>query len=341
VGVRVPCSRLGAPADPAAPECEAEIRPAETAGASSGSRRVGAASWEVSCRASSALEVKVGLGHRRGVGFRRMIDLDRYLERIGLDGRPSPAAVQRAHTCSIPFESLDPWAGRPVSLELAAIEDKLVTRRQGGYCFEQNLLLRAALQQLGHDVELLLGRVRIGASPGEVRPRTHAALRVWWQDRPWLLDVGFGHGGPLEPLPLQVGGPHVQSGWSFRLIAGADADAIMLQAAHEDGWRDLYELPLKPVPGVDLETANWFTSTHPSSQFVRGPIVCLTRPDGGRVLLRGDGRDAEFLLVELTPTSRDTTPVSPQQLPAVLAQRFGLDPERVPQLPSALSASAR
>ena len=45
-----------------------------------------------------------------------MFDLDAYLERIGLNGRPSIAQVHRAHLTSIPFENLDPHQGLPVSL---------------------------------------------------------------------------------------------------------------------------------------------------------------------------------------------------------------------------------
>ncbi|MGA8364538.1 MAG: hypothetical protein WB709_08450 [Solirubrobacteraceae bacterium] len=36
-----------------------------------------------------------------------MLDLDAYLERIGLNGRPSIAQVHRARLTSIPFENLD------------------------------------------------------------------------------------------------------------------------------------------------------------------------------------------------------------------------------------------
>ncbi|HXV05271.1 MAG TPA: hypothetical protein VFP23_05140 [Solirubrobacterales bacterium] len=50
-----------------------------------------------------------------------MLDLDAYLERIGLDGRPSIAQVHRAQLTSIPFENLDPHQGLPVSLD---VEDR-------------------------------------------------------------------------------------------------------------------------------------------------------------------------------------------------------------------------
>src|SRR2546423_1768964 len=107
-----------------------------------------------------------------------MFDLDAYLARIGLRGRPTIREVHRAHLTSIPFENLDPYCGIPVSLALDDLARKLVSRRRGGYCFEQNLLLKAALEALGAQVDLLLARVRAGAAPGVTRPRTHLVLRV-------------------------------------------------------------------------------------------------------------------------------------------------------------------
>src|SRR5919201_4472917 len=107
-----------------------------------------------------------------------MLDLEAYLARIGVRGRPGLAELHRAHVTSIPFENLDPRRGIPVSLETEDLERKLVHRRRGGYCFEQNLLLKAALEALGAEVEMLLARVRVGRPPGTPRPRTHLVLRV-------------------------------------------------------------------------------------------------------------------------------------------------------------------
>jgi len=109
-----------------------------------------------------------------------MLDFGAYLERIGLagDARPSLHAIHRAHATAIPFENLDPHRGIPVSLEQADLERKLVAERRGGYCFEHNLLLASALEHLGLEVEPMLARVRRGAPPGTVRPRSHLVLRV-------------------------------------------------------------------------------------------------------------------------------------------------------------------
>ena len=102
----------------------------------------------------------------------RMIDLAAYLERIGFNGAATLGAVHRAHATSIPFENLDPWSGRAVSLDLVDVERKLVREGQGGYCFEHNLLLQAGLQQLGFGVDLLLARARTGGVAGS-SPASH------------------------------------------------------------------------------------------------------------------------------------------------------------------------
>jgi N-hydroxyarylamine O-acetyltransferase len=160
------------------------------------------------------------------------MDLDAYLERIGLQGRPSLAEVHRAHVTSIPFENLDPHGGKAVSLQPADLEAKMVRGRRGGYCFEQNLLLAEAYREMGVEVDLMLARVLYRAEPGLVRPRTHLVLRVTDAGESWLADAGFGNGTLLEPLPFHPGAEANQAGWSMRLTA--TDEKLVLQRV-EDG----------------------------------------------------------------------------------------------------------
>jgi N-hydroxyarylamine O-acetyltransferase len=247
-----------------------------------------------------------------------MFDLNAYLARIGLNGRPGLAQVHRAHATSIPFENLDPQRGVTVSLASEDLERKLVTQRRGGYCFEQNLLLKTALEALGAEVDLLLARVRLGAG-GSTRPRSHLVLRVHAEDASWHADVGFGYGTPLEPLPFGPGAEHEQSGWRFRVVE--DEPELVLQAAQGEEWVDLYGFAPQPVPPIDVETSNWWTSTHPRSPFVSGLIVALQADDGTRTSLSDRG---ELALTEQTPVGRSVTPVTRDAVPELLATRFGL-----------------
>jgi N-hydroxyarylamine O-acetyltransferase len=252
-----------------------------------------------------------------------MLDLDAYLTRIGLGSLPEPpglAEVHRAHVAAIPFENLDPRRGVPVSLEPADLEDKLVRRRRGGYCFEQNLLLKAALDARGAEVDLFLARVRLGRPAGTPRPRTHLVLRVRADGRDWHADVGFGRGTLLEPIPFGTGGPYEQSGWRYRVIQ--DGPELVLQTGQDAGWVDLYGFVPEPVPFIDVETSNWFTCTHPRSPFVTGLIVAAQRPDGTRVTLS----DWEGLsLTEESPAGASVRPVQEGEVAELIAGRFGLD----------------
>lgn len=249
-----------------------------------------------------------------------MFDLDAYLERIGLQGEPSIADLHRAHVASIPFENLDPHRGIPPSLELDALADKLVARRRGGYCFEQNLLLGAALEELGAGVEPMLARVRVGAPPGSVRPRSHLVLRVRSGGASWHADVGFGAGTLTEPIPFGPDGAHEQAGWRFRVVQ--DGDELVLQAADGEVWRDLYGFVPQPVPLVDIETSNWFTGTHPRSPFVTGLVASIQDQDGGRTMLSDWSELA--LTVHRPGAEPIITPVERDEIPGLLDEHFGL-----------------
>jgi N-hydroxyarylamine O-acetyltransferase len=115
------------------------------------------------------------------------IDLDAYFERIGYDGERAPTlatlrAIHARHATMIPFENLSPLLRQPVRLDLASLQDKLLHQGRGGYCFEQNLLLRAVLLALGFQVRGLAARVRWNV-PDEVvtaslRPSGAAPARL-------------------------------------------------------------------------------------------------------------------------------------------------------------------
>jgi N-hydroxyarylamine O-acetyltransferase len=248
-----------------------------------------------------------------------MFDLDAYLQRIGLEGRPELAELHRAHVASIPFENLDPHDGLPVSLELEDLQRKLVHERRGGYCFEQNLLFKAALEALGIQVDAMLARVKRGAPAGVVRPRSHLVLRVHLDGERWLADVGLGLGTLLAPLPFDPGDVHEQSGWRFHLVT--DQHEHVLQTQTGDGWIDMYGFLPQPVPMIDIEVANWFTSTHPRSPFVTGLIVSTQTRDGLRTSLSNWD---ELALTEQTPHDSVVTPLSPEEIPQLLESRFGL-----------------
>lgn len=212
--------------------------------------------------------------------------LERYTRRIGYLGPLEPTesvlrALHRAHVERIPFENLAPRFGHPVPLDLPSLVAKLVDGSRGGYCFEHNGLFAAVLETLGYGVTRLAARVQ-GSGPGPL-PRTHALLAVEAGGRRWLADTGFGGRGLLEPLPLEEGAEVRVGPWCHRLECRDGLWTLLdLEPA---GWQALYSFDLQPQLPVDLELANWYTSTHPDSLFRR--VLVAQRVTGeSRVTLR-------------------------------------------------------
>ena len=91
------------------------------------------------------------------------ININAYLNRIAYHGPIDVSietlrALHTAHALAVPFENLDIHLGRPILLDEAAIFDKIVTRRRGGYCFEMNYFTSTS-------PEVLFTQVRICTKP--------------------------------------------------------------------------------------------------------------------------------------------------------------------------------
>jgi N-hydroxyarylamine O-acetyltransferase len=272
-----------------------------------------------------------GSGSRDSPSGDGELDLDAYLARIGLSGRPALAELHRAHVIAIPFENLDPLRGVPISIQLHDIERKLVFGGRGGYCFEHNLLFGAALRALGMDVEPMLARV--GPHEDPLCSLTHLLLRVRDGGALWHADVGFGAGTLLEPIPFGPGASVEQAGRRVRVVDCATQ--LLLQSAGADGvWVDLYRFMPISVPFIDIELSNWFTCTHPGSGFVNHLNVTVHLADGSRLRLSTRGTSTRVL--EQTLAGETAQELDRELIPSLLADRFGLpgwtlDPDGVLQ----------
>jgi N-hydroxyarylamine O-acetyltransferase len=215
------------------------------------------------------------------------IDVARYFARIGYSGDGAATldtlrALVLAHAQSIPFESLSPYMGRPVPLDLAALERKLILGGRGGYCFEHNLLLSDVLRQLGFSVAGLAARVMWNAPPSAQMPRSHMLIRVDL-GTPYLVDVGFGGLTLTGALELRADVEQATPHEKFRLLQ--DAGEFVMQASVRGEWRPLYRFDLQPQLAADYEPINWYLSTHPESRFVKNLIAARVTPDRRYALL--------------------------------------------------------
>ncbi len=236
--------------------------------------------------------------------------LTRYLARIGYAGPVAPtlevlAALQAAHIAAIPFEAIDALTGTGIDIGADAVEAKLIDRRRGGYCFEQNGLFLRVLQAIGFEAEAMLGRVRwMLADDAPATPRTHQVVLVTLDGRPWLADVGFGAAVPPQPLAMDSEAPQPTRHESYRVRRGGFGWEVEAQIGDE--WKPLYRLDDAAAPPVDCVVGNWYTSTHPESHFRHQLIAARTTAearyglrDNRLTTRRADGRiDRRYLTAD-------------------------------------------
>lgn len=252
------------------------------------------------------------------------IDIDAYCDRIGYSGPTAPTLdvlhdIMSAHVQSIPFENLDVLLGRGISLEPEALHDKLVVRRRGGYCFEQNGYLLLVLQALGFAVTPLSARVRWQRPRDITPPRTHLFLRVTIDDVPWVADVGVGALSLTSAIRADVEHDEQRTRHEPRRII-REPGRFFHQVRLGAEWHDVLEFTGEEMPPIDRELANWFTSAHPQSHFKSRLIVARALPDGGRLTLL----NRELTVRDGTGRADVTTIGSPAELLAVLDGTFGL-----------------
>ncbi|MGA5253191.1 arylamine N-acetyltransferase family protein [Streptomyces pseudogriseolus] len=263
------------------------------------------------------------------------LDLDAYLTRLGYEGDRTPTletlrALLRAHVLTVRWDTLDSFLYREVRLDVPSVQDKLVRRGRGGYCYEHVVLFAAALEKLGFRFTAVSGRVQLGADSTHPRPATHAMLIVDLDGTRWLSDVGFGH-SPLEPIELVDGGRSEADPWPHLLrwqeiTHGSPGWAVHQRGGETegpDGWVVRQVFTETPQYPVDYAVGNHFVATHDRSPFVTRPYIQRRGTD------RYDTLDALVWTTERPGRDRVTRTVGPHEVPELLDDVFGIrtDPE--------------
>lgn len=249
--------------------------------------------------------------------------LSQYLARVDYQGPREPGvpalhALTSAHVQHIPFENLDVLLGLGVDLSDDAVFDKLVTRRRGGYCFEQNGLFSRVLTAFGFDVTPVSARVRLDR-PRDVTPaRTHMFLRVAIDGHDWITDVGVGGASLTSALRLELDREQPTPHEPRRIIR--EDGRYFHQARFGVRWADVCEFTGEPMPPIDREVANWFTSTHPGSHFRSRLMVARAGSEGRRYTLLND----ELKIRERSGVAHTVGIETPEHLLEVLQAHFGL-----------------
>ena len=246
------------------------------------------------------------------------MDVDRYLHRLDYHGPRTPTpevleALHVAHLRAVPFENLSIHRSDPDVLDCDALFDKIVVRRRGGFCYEQNGLFAALLRARGFVVRLLSARVR--QKDGAYSPDfDHLALLVDLEE-PYLADVGFGEAF-LRPLRLREGLLQRQGAKAFALDRSGEVWTLLDRSGQESP-EALYRFTLAPRVLSGFAGRCRYHASSSESHFAK-KTVCTRATPGGRITLSGD----RYIVTEDGVRSERT--VTEAEHAELLARSFGI-----------------
>ncbi|NIC04875.1 arylamine N-acetyltransferase family protein [Billgrantia bachuensis] len=251
------------------------------------------------------------------------LDLEAYLARIDYQGPVTPSletlkALQQAHLTGVPFENLEIITGGEIRIDLESLQDKLVRRRRGGYCHEQNILFATVLDRLGFEVAGRNARMLMGDDERVVTPLGHTMLVVKVAGGDWLVDVGVGNIGPREPILLKEDSEVSHGPWEYRLER-TPLGFWLLRHKRNGEWFNIYQFSDEPCYRADSGEYNYLASHHPASPFVR------------RIVAQHNGAEVRLALTDLElkifrpGREPELQRIAADELAGVLHERFGLE----------------
>lgn len=243
---------------------------------------------------------------------------DDYLAALGLQrAAPSMALltdIMRRHLATFSFASIGPRLGEALPLDLPSLHDRIVVRKRGGYCFEQNGLACEVLEELGFSVTLMMARVllRNPVHPG----LTHRFTMVNIGTERYIVDVGFGPLGPTVPVNTSLHAP-VDSDHPFRVVSFHDGEFTLV--THRQGADvPLYRFEYCRYGSSDCELGHFYSHRHPDANFVNNLVACRKLDGETRSL-----RNRDYWI--LRPTGDEQREIrSANELKALLEQDFDL-----------------
>ena len=226
-----------------------------------------------------------------------MFNVDEYLKRIGLSAGNVRAndlmtlsLLQLRHVTSVPYENIDLFMDKPLSLNLNDIFDKIVTRGRGGYCFELNALYSWLLTQLGYSVKNYFARFLRNETTIPVR--RHRVLVVNVNGKDYFTDVGIGSVAPRFPLALEEDTEQVQGNEKYRFTRDETLGWVLHEWRNES-WQPYLSFTLDEALEIDFVQPSFYCQYHPDSPFNKHYIVAIKTPLGRRFLSNHDYKEFE------------------------------------------------
>ncbi len=192
--------------------------------------------------------------------------------------------LQKKHLATFSFNNFAVIKGHEISLNIHDIIGKIVSRNEGGYCFEHNKLMHDVLKYLGFDARLVVARVINNQDIDS--PRTHRITLLTWRGDSYLIDVGFGANCPTTPLTIDNAEETESSVQLHRIIKNKNKE-YQVEVLTDSGYFSLYTFNLERYTEADCSIGNFYSSRHPNAAFVNNLVASLILPKRILSLING------------------------------------------------------
>ncbi|NWI92953.1 ARY2 protein, partial [Pitta sordida] len=235
------------------------------------------------------------------------MDIKEYFVRISYRGshnKPDLGTMSdifQHHIQAVPFENLSIHCGERIELDLEETYNKIVRKKRGGWCMENNYLLSWALKTLGYDVTLLGAKVYVPEFDAYAEEMDHLLLKVVLDGKSYIVDAGFGMAYQMwQPMELISGTDQPQTPGVFRFQEESgiwylekvkrkqwvlNQSASASHKMEEEVCRRVYLFTLQPRDIEEFRGCNAHLQTAPDSLFVTKSICSLQTADGIRALV--------------------------------------------------------
>ncbi|XP_013796717.2 arylamine N-acetyltransferase, liver isozyme-like [Apteryx mantelli] len=273
------------------------------------------------------------------------MNIQEYFSRISYRGSHKDAdlktltGILQHHVQAIPFENLSMHCGESIDLDLEPIYNKIVRKKRGGWCLENNYLLFWALQGIGYDVTILGGNSYDPAERTYTADINHVLLKVVIDGKSYIVDSGFGGTYQMwQPMMLISGKDQPQIPGIFRFTEDngiwyfekikrkhyIPEQSVPSTDTPETGEiRKIYSFTLEPRHMSDFQELNMYLQTSPDTLFQKKSICTLQTTEGVRALVGWTFTELKYNYMEDMDLVKITT-LSDEEVEKTLKDKFSI-----------------
>ncbi|XP_061450228.1 arylamine N-acetyltransferase 1 [Rhineura floridana] len=273
------------------------------------------------------------------------MNTEEYFTRIGYKGSlekldfETLTAIFQHHIRAVPFENLSIHCGETITLDLGQVYNKIVKKKRGGWCMENNQLLSWVLKNLGYNTTILGAYVYNPQQNVYATHMTHLIIKVVIDRTAYIVDAGFGVSYQMwQPLELVSGKHQPQTPGIFRFTEDngiwyyekirrkqhiPNQNFSSSDLLEKKTRRNIYSFSLEPRTVEDFQFQCSYLQTSPDSPFTKKSICTLQTNDGFRALIGWTLSETQYKyeedmdLVEFTMLSDD-------EVEKTLREKFGI-----------------